>query len=150
MKMEIILRSLRRVEYRYGEETYGYGTASIMSLAFVVGIIGGVYGIGGGAIIAPFCVAVLGLPIHTVAGATLLGTLVSSVAGVVFYSIIPSELNTLPDWPLGLLFGLGGFMGMYLGARAQKHVPQKHIKVVLGAVILALSLKYILSRILNC
>lgn len=43
----------------------------IFTLSFVVGIVGGIYGIGGGAIIAPFFVTFFGLPVYTVAGAAL-------------------------------------------------------------------------------
>jgi uncharacterized protein len=43
----------------------------------VVGVIGGIYSIGGGSIIAPFLVTVFGLPVYTVAGATLIGTFVT-------------------------------------------------------------------------
>jgi uncharacterized membrane protein YfcA len=32
---------------------------------------------------------------------------------------------------------------MYLGARLQKHVPQKLIKLMLGVMIVALALQYI-------
>jgi uncharacterized membrane protein YfcA len=32
---------------------------------------------------------------------------------------------------------------MYLGARLQKYVPQKVIKLLLGAMILSLALRYI-------
>lgn len=48
----------------------------------------GVYSIGGGSIIAPFLVAVVGLPVYTVAGATMLGTFVTSVAGVAFFEVL--------------------------------------------------------------
>jgi uncharacterized protein len=114
-------------------------------LAFIVGIIGGTYGIGGGAIIAPFCVAVFDLPVYTVAGAALLGTFLTSIAGVFFYSIIPAKagMATAPDWLLGFLFGAGGFIGMYLGARTQKYVPQKFIKLMLGLIITFLAVYYI-------
>ena len=114
-------------------------------LAFLVGIIGGTYGIGGGAIIAPSCVAVFNLPIYTVAGAALMGTFLTSIAGVFFYSLIPLEtgLSTRPDWVLGFLFGAGGFAGMYCGARLQRYVPQKFIKAMLGIMITLLALRYI-------
>ena len=51
-------------------------------MSLVVGLVGGIYGIGGGSIIAPVFVAMFGLPVHVVAGATLMGTLVTSMAGV--------------------------------------------------------------------
>jgi uncharacterized membrane protein YfcA len=119
----------------------------MFGLAFVVGIVGGAYGIGGGAIIAPFCVAYFHLPVYTIAGATLMGTFITSVAGALFFSVIPATNGTspMPDWPLGMLFGVGGFAGMYLGAKTQKYVPQKAIKTIVGAAILFLALKYILQ-----
>jgi uncharacterized membrane protein YfcA len=141
--LRTVSAGLRRVEFELGGERFGFGTLPMFALAFVVGIIGGAYGIGGGAIIAPICVAVFGLPVYAVAGAALMGTLITSVAGVTFYSVIPATLNTSPDWALGLLFGAGGFAGMYLGARAQKHVPQRLIKLMLGLIILFLAIKYI-------
>ena len=137
--------TLARVEYEFWGERFSFSTPAMFLLALVVGVIGGVYGIGGGAIIAPFCVAVFHLPVYTVAGAALLGTFLTSIAGVLFYSVIPAQagLATSPDWLLGFLFGAGGFIGMYFGARAQKFVPQKFIKLMLGLVISFLALCYI-------
>ncbi len=116
-------------------------------LSFFVGIIGGIYGIGGGAIIAPFCVTVFRLPVYTVAGAALTGTFLTSIAGIIFYTLLPLKtgVQTSPDWLLGILFGFGGFMGIYLGARLQKFMPQRAIKLILGLVVLYVSLKYILE-----
>jgi uncharacterized membrane protein YfcA len=45
---------------------------------------------------------------------------------------------------LGGLFGIGGFSGMYLGAKTQKFVPQKTIKMIVGLGITSLAMKYIL------
>lgn len=134
-----------KVTFTFGGRGYGVRTAPLFLLAFFVGIVGGAYGIGGGAIIAPFLVAVFRLPVHAVAGAALMGTLVTSVAGAAFYSLMPSSLDTSPDWPLGLLFGAGGLAGMYLGAKAQKLMPQRAIKAMLGIMILSLSIKYVLG-----
>ena len=137
--------SLKNVEYEFWGKRFSFNTVGMFALAFIVGIIGGAYGIGGGAIIAPFCVAFFHLPVYTIAGATLMGTFITSVAGALFFSVIKATngISPMPDWPLGILFGLGGFMGMYLGARAQKFVPQKFIKVIVGISIMVLAVKYI-------
>jgi hypothetical protein len=137
--------SLSRVEYEFWGQRFSYNTMGMFVLACVVGIIGGTYGIGGGAIIAPFCVAVFNLPVYTVAGAALLGTFLTSIAGVFFYSVIPAQAGTAtrPDWLLGFLFGAGGFAGMYVGARLQKFVPQTFIKAMLGVIIAFLAARYI-------
>ncbi|MEK6527724.1 MAG: sulfite exporter TauE/SafE family protein, partial [Nitrospirota bacterium] len=137
--------SLKKIEYEFWGETFSFSTVAMFVLAFIVGIIGGTYGIGGGAIIAPFCIAVFHLPVYTVAGAALMGTFLTSIAGVTFYSIMPARegLATSPDWMLGFLFGIGGFVGMYLGARFQKFVPQRFIKLLLGILIIFVALQYI-------
>lgn len=137
--------SLARVEYEFWGQRFSFSGPGMFVLAFVVGIVGGTYGIGGGAIIAPFCVAVFRLPVYTVAGAALMGTFLTSVAGVFFYSVVPvrADLATAPDWGLGALFGVGGLLGMYFGARMQKYVPQKLIKVTLGILILFLGVRYV-------
>lgn len=139
--------SSRMVEYEFCGEKFSFGIPGMLTLAFIVGIIGGAYGIGGGSIISPFCVSFFGLPVYTVAGAALLGTFLTSIAGVFFYSVIPVKagISTVPDWPLGILFGLGGLLGMYCGARLQKFVPQRLIKTMLGLMMLFLAVSYMME-----
>ncbi|MBE0429998.1 MAG: sulfite exporter TauE/SafE family protein [Thermoleophilia bacterium] len=146
-RVKTVSISLSRVTYEFWGETYSFSTPGMFLLSLAVGIAGGIYGIGGGAIIAPFCVAVFHLPVYTVAGAALAGTLLTSVAGVAFYSLIPSPegIATAPDWRLGILFGVGGFIGIYLGARFQKYIPQKPIKLMLTAIILFVAVGYIIQ-----
>ncbi len=82
---------------------------------------------------------------YTVAGAALLGTFLTSLVGVFFYSRLSAAggVSTSPDWALGFLFGAGGFAGMYLGARMQKYVPERIIKFMLGSMIVSLALRYV-------
>ena len=122
-------------------ETFTFNAPALFLLALVVGLIGGTYGIGGGAIIAPFLAAIFQLPIYTIAGAALMGTFLTSVAGVGIYSAI----GVPPDWALGALFGVGGFCGMYIGARLQKFFSGKVIRIGLGVVISGLALRYIVG-----
>ncbi len=145
----IVSCSLKITEYEFCGERFSFGTLRMLALAFIVGIVGGAYGIGGGAIIAPFCVTFFGLPVHMVAGAALLGTFLTSIAGVSFYSMLPAAagISTSPDWSLGILFGLGGIAGMYCGARLQKYVPQKLIKTMLGLMMVFLGGGYIVKSL---
>ena len=142
--------SLANYIYEFYGENFSFNTITLFLITFAVGIIGGTYGIGGGAIIAPFLIAIFGLPIYTTAGATLLGTFLTSVTGVIFYTIVApmyakTGLAISPDWSLGALFGFGGLLGMYCGARMQKYFPAKVIKLILGSIILFLAATYIMQ-----
>ncbi|RZB35009.1 MAG: uncharacterized protein SRB1_00777 [Desulfobacteraceae bacterium Eth-SRB1] len=153
VRIKTVKFSLTHYTYSFYGETFTFNTIALFSLTFIVGIIGGTYGIGGGAIIAPFLMAVFGLPVYTIAGAALLGTLLTSVAGVIFYTIIApyyahTGLAISPDWTLGALFGAGGFAGMYCGARLQKFMPAKIIKIILAIIIVLLAAKYIINFLL--
>jgi hypothetical protein len=133
--------SLKQVSYSFLGETFTFNAPGLFILALIVGLIGGTYGIGGGAIIAPFLAAIFRLPMYTIAGAALLGTLVTSVAGVGIYC----AMGITPDLRLGVLFGLGGFAGMYIGARLQKYFSAVLIRIGLGIIISALALRYIIG-----
>ena len=139
--------NLSRMGFDFQERRVEFSLSAIVILALVVGVIGGIYGIGGGAIIAPFCVAFLNIPVHTVAGAAMFGTFVTSIVGVAIYSTIPfyNGQTAPPDWFLGILFGIGGLLGMYLGATCQKYVPERIIQAMLALIIFAVSLNYILQ-----
>ncbi len=138
--------TLRRIQYTYQGEVYSCPMVPLFVLSLVIGLVGGCYGIGGGAIMAPILVSWFSLPVHTLGGATLLGTFLTSVAGIAFYSFIapffPGQ-SVAPDWMLGFLLGIGGLVGMYFGARCQKHVPAVAIKWMLCVVILATAGQYI-------
>jgi uncharacterized membrane protein YfcA len=140
-----LMFTTRKISYEFCDSTYHASTVGLFALSLVVGVVGGVYGIGGGAIIAPFLVAVFGLPVYTVAGAALMATFVSSIAGVLFYTMLAEFYGSAvqPDFALGALFGLGGMAGMYVGAAMQRHVPARTIKIVLSACILFVAARYV-------
>ncbi|GAB6183433.1 sulfite exporter TauE/SafE family protein [Thermodesulfovibrio hydrogeniphilus] len=138
--------SLKKIEYEFWGENFSFNPVVLFMIAFIIGIIGGAYGIGGGSIMAPFIITFFKLPVHSIAGACLMGTFTASFFGVIYYALLPSDgMQTSPDWFLGILFGIGGIAGMYLGARTQRHVPQKYIKLILGLVIIYIARRYIIQ-----
>jgi len=146
--VKTVSASIRRIEYEFYGETYAFNTWGLLLLTFIVGIVGGTYGIGGGAIIAPFLITFYALPVYTIAGSALMGTCLTSIVGVGIYTVIApmyahTGLAIAPDWKLGILMGIGGFAGMYSGARAQKFVPGKVIRFILGLLITFLALQYV-------
>ncbi len=143
---------LGRLEYRYQGQLHGLPVPRLALLTLVIGVIGGTYGIGGGAIIAPLLVSQWALPVHTIAGACLFGTFLTSVVGVAFFTLV-GALGGVPDlapaWGLGLSFGLGGLAGTYTGARLQRFVPARWIEAGLVLVVSGLGLAYLIGFMLG-
>jgi uncharacterized membrane protein YfcA len=139
---------LHRVSYAYGGAEHSFPTVGVLGLSILVGAVGGAYGIGGGAIIAPLLVGLFRLPVHTVAGAALAGTAATSIAAVASYQVMAladPALAVGPDWALGVLFGVGGMVGMSLGARCQRLVPARAIEGALGLVLLAVAVPWVVG-----
>ena len=138
--------SLSRVSYMFNGQSISFSVPLLVSISFFIGIIGGIYGVSGGVILAPICVSFLNIPIHTAAGAVLFANFATSLAGVAFYTLIPINGQTAPpDLILGSLFGIGGLGGMYLGAKFQKHLPEPLIKGGLAFIILLVAGRYIIQ-----
>ncbi len=147
-----VSRSWRRVTARLGPQEYAYPPVAMAGLALAVGAVGGAYGIGGGALMAPLMISLFRLPVHATAGANLAGTFTASLAGALFYAWCGPRLAgpgavVGPDWALGLLFGVGGLFGMYLGASWQRFLPARLIKLVLTALMLFLAAKYLFDSL---
>ena len=144
--MDNVSLSLKITRFDFKSVTHAFSTMGLLVLAFTVGIVGGVYGIGGGSIIAPLLITLFKLPVYAIAGAILLSTFTSSAAGVAFYSLIPLNGEVAqPDWMLGILFGAGGLLGMYFGAKMQKYISEKWIKLILGIIVFIIASRYVLK-----
>jgi uncharacterized membrane protein YfcA len=118
-------------------------TTTVVVLAALVGVIGGIYGIGGGSVLAPVLIGAGRSPRH-VAPATLASTLVTSVVGVVTFIVLSvnGQGSIAPAWGTGLALGLGGLLGGYLGALAQPYLPDRVIRRALGVLVLAIGARY--------
>ena len=135
-----------RLEYEFEGAVHGISVPVLFVVTAVIGVVGGAYGVGGGAFIAPILVSVFRLPVHTIAGAALAGTCVTSFVGVVYFSAAAALMgrpDLSPDWLLGSLFGLGGLVGMYVGARLQRRLPTRLIETILATVVTGLALRYV-------
>jgi len=112
-------------------------------IAVAVGCVGGIYGIGGGSILAPILIGSGGSATE-VAPATLTSTFVTSVAGVITFLVLSTHHHgpVAPDWGVGLALGVGGLAGGYTGARLQPRLPETLIRRVLGLLVLGIGVRY--------
>lgn len=121
---------------------------AVRSLAFVVGIVGGIYGIGGGSVVGPILVGT-GMAVATVAPAALLSTWVTSVVGVATYAVVSLDATgpVAPDWSLGIACGLGGLLGGWLGASLQPRIPERALRTLLGVLAIGLAAFYLVPMV---
>jgi len=117
--------------------------------AFVVGIVGGIYGIGGGSILGPILVG-SGMAVSVVAPAALASTFVTSVVGVATFAVLQvnASASIAPDWSLGVACGLGGLCGGYLGASLQPRLPERFLRTLLGLLAIGLAVVYVVQAAL--
>ena len=123
-----------------------FGSAMLLPLvpiAAVVGCVGGIYGIGGGSILAPILIGAGWSP-KDVAPATLASTFITSIAGVTTFLVLANLHGgpIAPDWGVGLALGAGGIIGGYCGARLQPRLPEDVIRRLLGGLVAAIGLRY--------
>lgn len=120
-----------------------------IALAFGVGVVGGIYGIGGGSLLSPILVH-RGTPLPIVAPAALVCTFITSLVGASAYLILAATTTGLPiapDWSIGLVAGAGGLVGGYLGARLGPRLPEVVLRIALGAIATATGALYVLQSL---
>jgi uncharacterized protein len=118
----------------------------LIALAAMVGCVGGIYGIGGGSIRAPILIG-SGRRAVEVAPAALAATFVTSVAGVITFTILSVNQHApvAPNWPTGIALGVGGLAGGYTGARIQARLPDVLIRRLVGFLVIAIGARYLVS-----
>jgi uncharacterized membrane protein YfcA len=121
----------------------------VVTLALGVGIIGGIYGIGGGSLLSPILVG-RGVSVTTVAPAALTSTFVTSIVGAATYLVLALTTtghDIAPDWMIGIISGLGGLCGGYLGAHLQPFLPEKALRTGLGTSAIVTAVLYAIQAL---
>lgn len=92
--------------------------ALVAGLGVTVGLLTGFFGVGGGFLIVPALVLLLGVPVRIAIGTSLLVIALAGVAALVGH-LSGGEVN----WTVTLLFGAAGAVGVVIGSRASERIP---------------------------
>ncbi len=79
--LAIVMLLFREREHRHGEET-AVKMAPVVLVGLLKGALTGLLGVGGGFIVVPLMIYLLGLPIHYAVGTSLVVNLLSALAGI--------------------------------------------------------------------
>jgi uncharacterized membrane protein YfcA len=114
-----------------------YRATSWLRLGLVglgVGFLTGFFGVGGGFLIVPALVVLLGLPMQFAVGTSLVAVSLNALWGL----LGNLQLGTL-DWTMTGLFALGGLAGVLVGGRFAGRVPDRTLRAAFAVVVVGLA-----------
>lgn len=101
-----------------------------VALATVVGLLTGIFGVGGGFIVVPALVIIVGLSPHTAVGTSLLVIALNSAVG------LAARWGAPVDWAIVLPLASGGAVGAILGARWAARLPEHQLRRAFTMVLI--------------
>jgi hypothetical protein len=111
----------------------------------VVGVLAAVMGVGGGFIMVPAMIYVIGMPTKVVIGTSLFQFLF--VTG--FTTLLQAVQNKTVDVVLTLLLLVGGVIGAQLGANLATRLRAEQLRILLALLVMAVGLRLLLDLVLR-
>ena len=108
-----------------------------IGLGFVIGIFSAILGIGGGFIMVPAMIYMLGMPTSVVPGTSLL-QIIFVAANV---TVLQAYTNHTVDAVLALVLLVGGVLGARVGSRFGTHLRGEQLRFLLALMVLAVAAK---------
>ena len=111
-------------------------------LGATAGVLSGLLGIGGGIILVPALVLIIGLTQHQAQGTTLvlLTAPFGLLAALTYYQ------SGYADLKIAAFLGIGFFFGAFLGAKVATNIPTDVLEKLFGVALVLLGLKMLLSK----
>ncbi len=112
-------------------------------IGVLVGLLAAIMGVGGGFIMVPAMIYLLGMPTAMVAGTSLFQILfvVSTV------TLLQSAANQTVDVILALLLLAGSVVGVQVGTRLGARLPSEQFRVLLAGLVLAVCIKLLFDLV---
>ncbi|MGC5617528.1 sulfite exporter TauE/SafE family protein [Georgenia sp. Z1491] len=114
-----------------GAEGVRRGVLVLVGLAALVGLLTGLFGVGGGFAAIPALVLALGYPVRDAVGTSLLVITVNSAAGLI--ARVPQGIEL--DWPPVLAFALASTIAGQLGARLSTRASTTVLTGIFAALL---------------
>ena len=114
-------------------------------IGFAVGVLAALLGVGGGFIMVPAMIYVIGMPTITAIGTDLFQIVMTS-ANV---TLQQAMTNHTVDIGLALTLLMGSVVGAQFGVRASKYLRGEQIRILLSIIVLAMMFKLFLDLVLT-
>nr|WP_268871128.1 sulfite exporter TauE/SafE family protein [Halalkalibacterium ligniniphilum] len=119
---------------------YGYNLPIALTVAFVVGFLAGLFGIGGGALLIPVMVLLFQFPPRTAVATSML---------VIFFSAITGSFTHLAlgniEWTYAICLTIGAWFGAKIGAAFNQRLKSEVIMFVFRIVLIGVGVRLIID-----
>ncbi|MDE1149006.1 MAG: sulfite exporter TauE/SafE family protein [Azospirillaceae bacterium] len=116
-----------------------------VGIGFIGGVLVAIMGIGGGFLLVPAMIYILGMPTTLVAGTSLLQIILTT--GVA--AILQAATNHTVDILLALMLLVGGVIGAQFGSRASGHLKGEQARALLALTVLGVAVKLAVDLVLT-
>ena len=117
----------------------------ILGLGFLIGILSAIMGVGGGFILVPALIYLIGMPTAVVVGTGLFQVLIVSA----FTTLFQAWATQTVDVVLAMVMLFGAVVGAQYGARAGLRLPGEQLRAMLALLVLLVALRLGLELVLT-
>jgi uncharacterized membrane protein YfcA len=112
--------------------------ARLALIGLVAGVFSTVFGVGGGIVLVPLLIALVGLETHAAAATSLGAILVTATAGVVLYAA-RGEVR----WGYALLVGVPAVAGAVVGSHVQQRLSGRTLTLAFAALVAVIGIRLV-------
>ena len=113
----------------------------ILAMGLSTGILSGLLGVGGGVVLIPMLVFILGTEQHLAQGISMLFIIPTALSGL--HHLLRCKLVNLP---VALYVGVGSLAGILISANFVQHIPAGDLKKMFGAFVIYSGTRMILPK----
>jgi uncharacterized membrane protein YfcA len=114
-------------------------------VGFVVGLLSSIMGIGGGFILVPALIYLVGMPTQVVIGTSLLQTIFVAINT----TLLQAAVNQTVDVVLALMLLVVGVIGAQVGARLSGKFRAEQLQMMLAIVVLAVAIRLVFEMVVT-
>ena len=114
-------------------------------ISYIIGVLAAIMGVGGGFILVPAMIYLLGMSTQVVIGTSLMQILFVSITSTIMHAYINQTVDVILS---GLLL-LGGVLGVQMGAFVVQRVSGEVLRMLLGIIIVCLCLFLISELVID-
>jgi len=114
-------------------------------IGIIVGILSAIMGVGGGFLMLPAMIYILGMPTKVVVGTSLFQITFMSA----FTTVMQAIENQTVDLVLGFILLVGGVIGAQIGTRIGMKIKADMLRILLAAMVLSISIKLAFDLVLT-